>query len=114
MSISRSTIGIGSFSLSTQTRYIGKRKKTQDPTLFYGPGFTNNIPSRVYTDATLAYRLERFGGNFEAYLTVTNLFDRDPPLIPGGGQPGQPYPTNTLIYQIADSYGEWVVPILSA
>jgi iron complex outermembrane receptor protein len=90
----------GPFSLSTQTRFFGKRKKTQDPTLMYGPGFTNDIDSRVYTDATAIYRFERFGGNFETYLTVTNLFDKDPPLIPGGGQPGQPFPTNTTLYDI--------------
>ncbi len=90
----------GPISLSTQTRYIGKRKKVQDPTLSFAPGFSNDIPSRTYTDATASYRFKRFGGNFEAYLTVTNLFDQDPPLIPGAGQPGQPYPTNTLVYDI--------------
>ncbi len=90
----------GPIGLSTQTRYIGKRKKTQDPSLFYADGYSNDIPSRMYTDATASYRFERYGGNFEAYFTVTNLFDRDPPLIPGGGQPGQPYPTNTLVYDI--------------
>ena len=90
----------GPISLATQTRYIGKRKKTQDPALFYGPGFSNDIPARTYTDATASYRFERYRGNFEVYVTVTNLFDQDPPLIPGGGQPGQPFPTNTLIYDI--------------
>jgi len=90
----------GPIMLTTQTRYIGPRKKTQDPTIVWGEGFTNDIPSRFYTDATASYQFKRFGGNFEIYLTVSNLFDQDPPLIPGSGQAGQPFPTNTLVYDI--------------
>lgn len=90
----------GPIEISTQTRYIGPRKKTQDPTRFYDEGYTNDIPSRMYTDATLSYTFERFGGEFETYLTVTNLFDQDPPLIPGAGQPGQAFPTNISIYDV--------------
>jgi outer membrane receptor protein involved in Fe transport len=90
----------GPFSLAAQTRWIGKRKKTQDPTLHYAVGYSNDIPSVFYTDATATYRFERWGSKFEAYVTVTNLFDKDGPLIPGGGQPGQPYPTNTIVYDI--------------
>jgi iron complex outermembrane receptor protein len=90
----------GPLSISTQTRYFGKRKKTQDPLVFYGAGFSYDVPSVVYTDATAVYRFEKFGGNYEAYLTVANLFDKEPPLIPGGGQPGQAYPTNTQVYDI--------------
>ena len=90
----------GPFSISTNTRFFGKRKKTQDPLVIYDTGYTTDIPSRVYTDATVIYRFERFGGNYEAYLTVANLFDKDPPLIPGGGQAGQAFPTNTSLYDI--------------
>ena len=90
----------GPFSLATQTRYIGPRKKTQDPTRVWGAGFTNDVPSRTYTDVTLTYRFERFGGKFELYTTIANVFDQGPPLIPGAGQPGQPFPTNLRIYDI--------------
>lgn len=90
----------GPIQISTQTRYIGPRKKTQDPTRHYAEGFTNDIPSRMYTDATLSYSFERFGGEFQTYLTITNLFDQDPPLIPGGGQPGQAFPTNISVYDV--------------
>ena len=90
----------GPLTVSTQTRFFGSRKKTQDPLVFYAAAYTTDIPSLSYTDATVAYSFERFGGNLEAYFTVTNLFDQDPPLIPGGGQPGQPFPTNTAVYDI--------------
>ena len=90
----------GPIGISTQTRYIGPRKKTQDPTRFYADGFTNDIPSRFYTDATLSYTFERFAGEFETYFTITNLFDQDPPLIPGAGQPGQAFPTNISVYDV--------------
>ena len=90
----------GPISLATLTRYIGGRKKTQDPTRFYAAGFTNDIPARLYTDITATYRFDQYGGKFEVYATINNLFDRGPSLIPGGGQPGQPYPTNTVVYDI--------------
>lgn len=43
----------------------------------------NHIGAVFYTDTTLAYR---FGGerNLQVYLTVNNLFDRDPPIAPQG------------------------------
>jgi outer membrane receptor protein involved in Fe transport len=90
----------GPFSLSTQTRFFGTRKKTQNPTVVYSPEVDTDIPSLSYTDATATYRFERFGGNLETYLTITNLFDKDPPLIPDTTQPGQIYPANTALYDI--------------
>ena len=92
----------GPIGISTQTRWIGPREKQQDPTRFYDEamGFTNDIPSRTYTDATVSYTFERFAGEFELYLTVANLFDQDPPLIPGAGQPGQAFPTNISVYDV--------------
>jgi outer membrane receptor protein involved in Fe transport len=90
----------GPLTVSTQTRFIGKRKKDQDPQIFFAAGYTKDIPAVSYTDATVNYRFEALGGDLDAYLTITNLFDKQPPLIPGGGQPGQPFPTNTQLYDI--------------
>jgi outer membrane receptor protein involved in Fe transport len=90
----------GPLSVSTNTRFMGERQKTQDPTLKYATGFTNDIPATSYTDLSLNYRFEQAGGNYEAYVSIANVFDKDPPLIPGGGQPGQPYPTNNSVYDI--------------
>ncbi|MGZ3346544.1 MAG: TonB-dependent receptor plug domain-containing protein [Caulobacteraceae bacterium] len=90
----------GPLSVASQVRWIGPRKKTQDPTLHYADGFSNDIPSITYVDATATYRFKHWGGQFESYVTISNLFNQQPPLIPGGGQPGQPYPTNAVVYDI--------------
>jgi outer membrane receptor protein involved in Fe transport len=43
----------------------------------------NTVQSKSYTDLILAYRAEmRSGHNWEASLSVSNLFDADPPIIP--------------------------------
>lgn len=87
----------GPISLATQTRWIGPRKKSQDPNQIY---VVNDVASRMYTDATASYRFELGGAKVEAYVTIANLFDRNPPLYSTGGQPSQSYPTNVLIYDV--------------
>ena len=78
---------IGNFTASVAQQYIGKfRLGSQEPNQIYAePDFG----SVSYTDLTLNYRFER---GFETFLTVNNLFDRDPPLIPGN-TPGVNLPT---------------------
>lgn len=87
----------GPIGISTQMRWIGPRKKSQDPAAIY---VKNDVPSVFYTDATASYKFTLRGVNVEAYLTVANLFDKDPPLYSTGGQPSQSYPTNVIIYDV--------------
>ncbi len=87
----------GPISLAAQVRWIGPRKKSQDPTQIY---VKNDVPSAMYTDLTGSYRFEVNGINLEAYVTVANLFDKDPPLYSTGGQPSQSYPTNVIVYDV--------------
>jgi outer membrane receptor protein involved in Fe transport len=101
----------GPFRLSTQTRFIGPRNKTQDKTLSYAAGYSNDIPAVNYTDVTASYQFKKYGGDYEAYLTVANVFDKQPPLIPGAGQAGQAYPTNLSVYDI---FGRFVTVGLRA
>lgn len=43
----------------------------------------NTVQSKAYTDLILAYRAEmRTGHNWEASLSISNMFDADPPIIP--------------------------------
>lgn len=54
-------------------------------------------PAVWYTDLTISGRIDAKGGTFEPFLTVNNLFDRDPPLVPGT-IPGVNLPTIISVY----------------
>lgn len=105
----------GPLTLFVQERYIhsGRNQATVDENgnpnpanAYVNPNPTQNglVPNRIpamwYTDATAKYR---FGAeaNYEVFLTVNNLFDRDPPIIPTFFIYG-PLQTN---YQIYDMIG---------
>ncbi|MGH8446685.1 MAG: TonB-dependent receptor, partial [Solimonas sp.] len=61
----------------------------------------NHISAVFYTDATVAYS---FGGkqNFQLYVTVNNLFDKDPPIAPQGALIF--FPTNANLYDMMGRY----------
>ncbi|TIX50504.1 TonB-dependent receptor domain-containing protein [Alteraurantiacibacter aquimixticola] len=45
----------------------------------------NEIPAVFYMDARFNYDFELAGSDAQVYLSVNNLFDKDPPVIPGYG-----------------------------
>ena len=51
----------------------------------------NNIPSSFVTDLTGSYTFNLGGGEYELYGTVTNLFDRDPPIVPSATASGNSF-----------------------
>ncbi|MDE1917982.1 MAG: TonB-dependent receptor [Sphingomonadales bacterium] len=69
------------FSLFVQERYIG-------PALLNAAWVEgvdvniNHTPAVFYTNLTGTYNLHLGGGKQQVYLSVANLFDRDPPLSP--------------------------------
>ena len=60
-------------------------------------GLGQTIGAVGYTDMTLSYRLPVANGHVEFFGTVNNLFDKDPPLIPGT-IPGVNIATNFALY----------------
>jgi len=62
-----------------------------------GNGLGQTIGAVGYTDMTLSYRLPVANGHVEFFGTVNNLFDKDPPLIPGT-IPGVNIATNFALY----------------
>jgi outer membrane receptor protein involved in Fe transport len=90
----------GPFSLNTQVRYIGEMERTRDPKVFY---VYPTIPAVTYVDVTAEYEFTVSESTFNAFLTINNLFDKDPPLLPNG-QPGQQYPTSQAIYDVVGRY----------
>ena len=92
----------GPFGLFVQERFIGSG--TFDKRLVEGVTINDNsVPARFYTDATVRFRLEDTAGKPEFFMTVNNLFDRDPPLAPL--QLGTiTRPTNFLLYDVVGRY----------
>ena len=69
------------FSLFVQERFISAAKL--DATRIEGIDINDNsTPAVFYTNVTATYNLHMGGGKQQVYLSVANLFDRDPPLSP--------------------------------
>jgi outer membrane receptor protein involved in Fe transport len=50
----------------------------------------NHIDAVYYTDFTARYNFSAFGRDLTYFVTVNNLFDKDPPLVPGPSTFQQP------------------------
>lgn len=65
----------GAWSIQARERYI--HKSVVEPEFVEGVDINhNNLPSVTYTDLNARYR---FGGLGELFISITNLFDKDPP-----------------------------------
>jgi outer membrane receptor protein involved in Fe transport len=64
-----------------------------------------SVGGRSYTDLSTKYKFKANVGNFEAFLTVNNLFDRDPPASPTRvGTPVSILNTNPTLYDIVGRF----------
>lgn len=63
----------------------------------------NSIASRTYTDLTLTYDLPTPLTKAQVFVSVNNLFNQDPPIVPTGAVT-TPRATNGLIYDILGRY----------
>ncbi len=89
----------GPFSLNWQTRY--RDKTVRDIEWIEGVHIVDNsVASRAYTNLNLSYTMDWSGNSSELYFYVGNLFDKDPPLVPGGvGSLGPPLHTNNGVFE---------------
>ncbi|MEJ1962271.1 MAG: TonB-dependent receptor [Gammaproteobacteria bacterium] len=88
----------GPWTVFGQTRYIdsGTYDNTFGPTAISN----NEISSRTYVDATVQYQFEHTSlSQMQVFGRVTNLFDRDPPVM-GNALINSP-PTNQSLYDVA-------------
>ena len=98
----RATYSDGPLRLFVQQRYIDKGK--YNVTFVEGVGINDNtIPAVWYTDATVSWNLEDAGRDFEFFVTINNLMDKDPPLAPQQSATLQRY-TNTSLYDTIGRY----------
>lgn len=89
----------GPFGVTIGEQYIGSMR-LDIPGGSLPIQFTNpNVSPVWYTDLTLRATVPAMGGNFEFFATVNNLFDKQPPIIPGT-VPGVNPPTNISLYDI--------------
>ncbi len=73
----------GPFNAVFTGRVIGK-SRIQNPATAGATGITvedNDIPSVFYLDARLNYDFDIAGTESQVYLSITNLLDKDPPVI---------------------------------
>jgi len=89
---------IGNFGVNVAEQYIGSMGRFVNAV---APNLSNFINGKVeavaYTDLSLRYKLHIASSEAELFGTINNLFDRDPPLIPGI-TPGVNLPTNISTY----------------
>lgn len=74
----------GPFRAFVQARYIGDGKYDTLNAVGDNPWLVadNTIGSVTYFDTRVSYQIPAGPGSLEVYGNVTNLFDRDPPVIP--------------------------------
>jgi outer membrane receptor protein involved in Fe transport len=107
---------VGRLTTTMLVRHVGKgvlnvtltgpEDEGYSPTL---PGSitTNRVPARTYVNLAMSYALLRGGDgkpNIDIFGSVENLFDRKPPVAPGGlnNSVSSPYPTNPVFF---DTFG---------
>ena len=107
------TYSTGPFTGTVQARYIGPGKyEVVDGIggIAVGPGdpgysttnpnsiSNNHVPSAVYFNLYLAYKLPVANNGLEIFGSINNLLNKNPPIAPGGNG----YPTNPVYF---DTYG---------
>ena len=86
---------VGRLNIFVQENYIGPLK--------FGPiqVYANpNIKAFYTTDLTVTYRLKLFGASTELFGTVTNMFDKTPPLVYPTSVPGAGLSTIVGLYDV--------------
>jgi outer membrane receptor protein involved in Fe transport len=87
----------GPFGITVSEQYIDKMRLDipggATPIVFENP----RVKAVAYTDVTVRYTFPHFDNGLELFGTVNNLFDKDPPIIPGT-VPGVNLPTNIAVY----------------
>ena len=92
----------GAWGVFVQERYVGEG--VYDVTRIDGVTIDDNDVDPVfYTDATLTYRFGDEAHAYQAFLTVNNAFDEEPPIVPSGTL-GAFYPTNPALYDVIGRY----------
>ena len=85
------------FNIFLQERYVGSTRVSNLTPAIFVPA---RAPSALYTDLTIGAKIPDFGGSLEPFLTINNLFDKKPPLVPAQINPGVSFPTTLSLYDV--------------
>jgi iron complex outermembrane receptor protein len=78
----------GPFAVDLQTRFYSAVKRTGDPTVVYADP---ELPSTTYSDMNLSYDFALgAGAHLQAFLTVGNMFDKQPRISPAASRAALP------------------------
>jgi iron complex outermembrane receptor protein len=89
----------GPFSTTLTGRFIGAGKINNA----WGPADIddNHVPAVFYADLSASYEFRSIGKGTKIFVSVQNLFDRDPPIAPVFGPTGFLQPgTNSFLYDM--------------
>lgn len=98
------TYRLNDFSMFVQGRYIGPGKYNNSWTTALLSEADNSVEGIFYADLTLTYDLNlKMAKSTQLFLTVNNLLDQDPPIVPTGSAT-YPRATNPNIYDVVGRY----------
>jgi hypothetical protein len=89
----------GPLTVRLSQRYTGEARRSVTAI------FTNYnvVPNVAYTDMSANYKFGE-GGKYEGFLTIQNLFNKQPPLQADSANPGLQFPTNRALYDVYGRY----------
>jgi iron complex outermembrane receptor protein len=89
----------GPLTVRVSQRYTGEARRSVTAI------FTNYnvVPNVAYTDVSASYK---FGedNKYEGFVTIQNLFNKQPPLQADSANPGLQFPTNRALYDVFGRY----------
>jgi outer membrane receptor protein involved in Fe transport len=98
------TYKIHDFAMFLQGRYIGAGKYNNSWTPALLSEEDNSVKGIFYADLSVTYDLSfKMVKNAQLFLTVNNLFDQDPPIVPTGSATF-PRATNPNLYDVIGRY----------
>lgn len=87
----------GPFGITIAEQYIHKMRLDIPGATTKAYFVDDHVKPVWYTDLSVRFTIPNGNGNFELFGNVNNLFDKQPPLIPGT-VPGVNLPTNIAVY----------------
>ena len=87
------------FGITLTEQYIGKMTHVNAGNVALSNFVKPKVGAVVYTDLSLRWMVPHNDGKIEFFTTINNLFDKDPPIIPGT-VPGVNLPTNISTYDV--------------
>ena len=78
---------------------VGAKQGTRNSPTLLNSISDNTVDSATYVGLAMSYAIPWNDRDIEVFGVINNLFDKDPPIAPGGGDGrGSNYPTNPVFF----------------